>query len=73
MNSISPGLEDQYMNEMIEIRRKPRKSMWEIDQRFKQLKGKIKYVMTDMHHMNLFVNSLLRNLKYPLRQQKFQT
>ena len=27
--------EDQYMNEMIEIREKPRESIWEIDQRFK--------------------------------------
>jgi hypothetical protein len=29
--------------------------------------------MTDMQHRHLFVNSLLRHLKYPLRQQKFQT
>jgi hypothetical protein len=29
--------------------------------------------MTDMHHRHLFVNSLLPHLKYPLRQQKFQT
>jgi hypothetical protein len=29
--------------------------------------------MNDMHHGNLFVNSLLPHLKYPLRQQKFQT
>jgi hypothetical protein len=30
-----PSLEDQYMNEMIEIRQKPGESVWEIDQRFK--------------------------------------
>jgi hypothetical protein len=30
-----PGSEDQYMNEMIEIRQKPGKMVWEIDQRFK--------------------------------------
>jgi hypothetical protein len=30
-----PSLEDQYMNEMIEIRKKPGESVWEIDQRFK--------------------------------------
>jgi hypothetical protein len=41
-----PSSEDQYMNEMIEIRQKPRESVWEIDQRFKWLKGKLKYVMT---------------------------
>jgi hypothetical protein len=40
--------EDQYMNEMIEIRKKPGESVWEIDQRFKRLKGKLKYLMTDM-------------------------
>jgi hypothetical protein len=68
-----PSSEDQYMNEMIEIRQKPGESVWEIDQRFKRLKGKLKYVMTDMQHRHLFVNSLLPHLKYPLRQQKFQT
>ena len=65
--------EDQYMNEMIEIRQKPRESIWDIDQRFKRLEGKMKYVMTNMQHMHLFFNSLLAHLKYPLRQQKFQT
>ena len=42
--------EDQYMNEMIEIRQKPGESVWEIDQRFQRLKGKLKYLMTDMQH-----------------------
>ena len=42
--------EDQYMNEMIEIRHKPGESVWEIDQRFKRLKGKLKYLMTEMQH-----------------------
>jgi hypothetical protein len=68
-----PSSEDQYMNEMIEIRQKPGESVWEIDQRFKRLKGKLKYLMTDMQHGHLFINSLLPHLKYPLRQQKFQT
>jgi hypothetical protein len=36
------------MNEMIEIRQKPGESVWEIDQIFKRLKGKLKYLMTDM-------------------------
>jgi hypothetical protein len=61
------------MNEMIEIREKPSESVWEIDQRFKCLKGKMKYVMTDMQHRHLFVNSLSPHLKYLLRQQNFQT
>jgi hypothetical protein len=61
------------MNEMIEIRKKQGESVWDIDQRFKRLKGKLKYEMIDMQHMHLFVNSLLPHLKYPLRQQKLQT
>jgi hypothetical protein len=65
------------MNEMIEIRKKKKKKIgeyvWEIDQRFKHLKGKLKYAITDMQHRHLFVNSLLPHLKYSLRQQKFQT
>jgi hypothetical protein len=68
-----PNLEDQYMNEMIEIRKKTSEFVWEIDQRFKHLKGKLKYVMIDMQHRHLFVNSLLPHLKYPLRQHKFQS
>ena len=60
------------MNDMIEIRQKPGESVWEIDQRFKRLKGKLKYLMTEMKHWQVFVNSLLPHLKYPLRQQKFQ-
>jgi hypothetical protein len=30
-----PSSEDQYMNDIIEIRHKPGESVWEIDQRFK--------------------------------------
>jgi hypothetical protein len=62
-----PSSEYQYMNEMIEIRQKLGESIWDIDQRFKRLKGKLKYLMNDMQHRNLFVNSLLPHLKYPLR------
>jgi hypothetical protein len=36
------------------------------------LKGKLKYIMIDMQHRHIFVNSLLPHLKYPLRQQEFQ-
>jgi hypothetical protein len=43
-----PILEDQYMNKMIEIIQKLRESIWEIDQRFKKLKGNLKYLMTNM-------------------------
>jgi hypothetical protein len=68
-----PSSEDQFMNEMIEIKKKPGESVWEVDQKFKRLKGKLKYPITDMQHRHLFVNSLLAHLKYPLRQQKFQT
>jgi hypothetical protein len=56
------------MNEMIEIRHKPREFVWDIDQRFKQLKGKLKYIMTHMQHRHLLVNSLLPHLNYPLRK-----
>jgi hypothetical protein len=69
----NPSLEYQYMNEMIEIRQKLGEFFWEIDHRFKWLKGKLKHVMTDMQHRHLFVNSLLPHMKYPLRQHKFQT
>jgi hypothetical protein len=53
---------------MIEIRQKPGESVWEIDQRFNQLKGNLKYLMTYMQHIHLFINSLLPHLKYTLRK-----
>jgi hypothetical protein len=37
-----PSSEYQYMNEMIEIRQKPREFVWDINHRFKRLKGKLK-------------------------------
>jgi hypothetical protein len=66
-----PISEDQYMNEMIEISQKLGESVWEIDQRFKHIKGKLQYVMTDMQHRYMFLKSLLPHLKYPLRKRKF--
>jgi hypothetical protein len=45
----------------------------DVDQKFKRLKGKLKYPITNIQHRNLFVNSLFPHLKYPLRKQKFQT
>jgi hypothetical protein len=62
-----PRLEYQYMNELIETRKKLGESIWDIDQTFKCLKVKLKYSITDMQHRHLFVNSLLPHLKYPLR------
>jgi hypothetical protein len=50
-----PSSEDKYMNVMIEVTQKPGESVCKIDQRFKRLKGKLKYLMTDMHHRHLFV------------------
>jgi hypothetical protein len=44
------------MNEMIEIRQKLGESVWDIDQRFKRLKGKLKYIMTETQHRHLFFN-----------------
>jgi len=61
------------MNEMIEVKRNPSDLVWEVDRKFKRLKGKVKYHITDMKHKHLFVNFLLAHQKYPLRQQKFQT
>ena len=67
-----PSSKDQYMNEMIEIKQKPGESVWEIENKFKRLKGKLKYPITYMQLRQLFINSLLPHFKSPLRQQKFQ-
>jgi hypothetical protein len=64
-------LEDQFMNEMIEVRKKTGESIWDIDKKFNTLKGKMKYPIFDMQHRQLFINYLLPLFKYPLRQHKF--
>jgi hypothetical protein len=48
-----PSSEDQYMNEMIEIRHKPEDFVWEIDQRFKRLKGKLKYLLRTKYQYSI--------------------
>jgi hypothetical protein len=63
-----PSLGNQFMNEMIDIKHKLGELIWEVDQNFKRLKGKLKYSITDMHHRHFFVKYLLSHLKYPLRQ-----
>jgi hypothetical protein len=61
------------MNENIEIKKKLGELVWEVDQKFKRLKGKLKFPITCMKHRHLFVDSLLPHLKYPLRKKKFQS
>ena len=61
------------MNEMIEVRQKPREYVWDIDQKFKTLKGKLKCPISSMQHKHVFINSMLAHFKCPFRQQKFQT
>jgi hypothetical protein len=47
--------------------------VWDIEQKFKWLKGKSKCPIIDMQHRHLIFNSLFPHFKYPSRQQKFQT
>jgi hypothetical protein len=61
------------MNEMIEIKKKPGESVWEVDRKFKSIKGKLKYIIIDTQHRHLFVNYVFPHLKYPLREKKFQS
>jgi hypothetical protein len=65
-----PRSKDQYMNEMIKIRKKPGDFIWDIDQRFKRMKGKLKYLMNNMKHWHLFVNSLLPTLEITIATKK---
>jgi hypothetical protein len=61
------------MNEMIQVKHKPRESIWDINHKFKTLKGKLKYPISYMQHRDFFINYFLPHFKYPLRQQKFKT
>jgi hypothetical protein len=61
------------MNEMTDIKQKLGESVWEVDQKFKRLKGKLKYTIIDTQHRHFFFNFVFPHLKYPLRQHKFQS
>jgi hypothetical protein len=61
------------MNEMIEIKQKLGESVWEVEEKFKRMKGKLKFPITDMQHRHLFFNFLLPHLNFPLRQKNFQS
>jgi hypothetical protein len=66
-----PSSKDQYVNKMIQIKNKPGESVWEVDQKFKRLKGKLEYPITNICHRQPFINSLFPHFKYPLRKHKF--
>ena len=68
-----PSSKEYFMNEMIEIKKKPRESVWEVDRKFKRLKDKLTYTITSTQQRHLFVNSLFPHLKYPLGQHKLKS
>ena len=47
----------------------PTESVWDFDQRFKTLKGKVIFHMSDIQHKEWFITALFPHIRLPLMQQ----
>jgi hypothetical protein len=65
-----PKSESQCITEMKEIKKKVAEPIWEFDQRFKTLTGRLTFQIPDEHKKEWFSVSLLPHIRVPLMQQK---
>jgi hypothetical protein len=66
----NPKSESQYITEMKEIKQVQTKSVWDFDQRFKDLMGRLNFQISGQHHQEWFIAGLLPHIRRPLIQQK---
>jgi hypothetical protein len=63
-------LESQCITELKEIKQKVAEPIWEFDQRFKTLTGRLTFQIPDEHNKEWFIATLLPHIRVPLMQQK---
>jgi hypothetical protein len=68
-----PKSESQCIIEMKEIKQKVAEPIWEFDQRFKTLTGRLTFQIPDEHNKEWFSVSLLPHIRVPLMQQKISS
>jgi hypothetical protein len=66
----NPKSESQYITELKEIKQVQTKSVWDFDQRFKDVMGRLTFQIPDQQHQEWFIVGLLPHIQRPLIQQK---
>jgi hypothetical protein len=65
-----PKSESQCITELKEIKKKVSEPVWEFDQRFKTLTGRLNFKIPDEKNKEWFIATLLPHIRVPLMQQK---
>jgi hypothetical protein len=65
-----PKSESQCITELKEIKKKVAKPIWEFDQRFKTLTGRLTFQIPDEKNKEWSITALLPHIRVPLMQQK---
>jgi hypothetical protein len=65
-----PKSESQYITELKEIKQVQTESVWDYDQRFKDVMGRLTFQIPDQQHQEWFIAGLLPHIHRPLIQQK---
>jgi hypothetical protein len=65
-----PKSESQCITEMKEIKKKVDENIWEFNQRFNTLTGRLTFQIPDEQNKECFIVSLLPHIRVPLMQQK---
>jgi hypothetical protein len=65
-----PKSESQYITELKEIKQVQTSQVWDFDQRFKDLMGRMNFQIPDQQHQEWFIAGLLPHIHRPLIQQK---
>jgi hypothetical protein len=65
-----PKSESQCITELKEIKQKVAEPVWEFDQRFKTLIGRLTFQIPDEQNKEWFIVALLPHIRVPLMQQK---
>jgi hypothetical protein len=66
----NPKSESQYITELKEIKQVQTESIWDFDQRFKDVMGRLTFQIPDQQHQEWFIAGLLPHIRRPLIQQK---
>jgi hypothetical protein len=68
-----PKLESQCITELKEIKKKVVEHVWEFDQRFNTLTGRLTFKILDEQKKEWFIITLLPHIRVPLMQQKISS
>jgi hypothetical protein len=68
-----PKLESQCITELKEIKKKIAKPVWEFDQRFKTLTGRLTFKIPGEQNKEWFIAALLPHIRFPLMQKNISS